>query len=237
VHEVDIRDEIKARVRERRGRLHFYERLDPARTAHVVIDMQNVFVAPGAPIEVPMARTVVDRINETNRALRALGVRIVWITHRNLRQGGANDWALYYDHVMTPERAEKVLDWFDPAHEGSQLWAGLETKPEDIRIVKCRYSALIQGSSGLERYLRSNGLENLLISGTKTNVCCESTARDAMMLNFKTVMVSDGNAAMTDEDHNASLTSFYLTFGDVMSTDLLVECLTRNAGRGLAAAE
>ena len=70
-----------------------------------------------------------------------------------------------------------------------------------------------------------------------TNVCCESTARDAMMLNFKTIMVTDGNAAVTDEDHNASLCAFYLTFGDIMSTDMLITCLKRNAGGKLAAAE
>jgi ureidoacrylate peracid hydrolase len=50
-----------------------------------------------------------------------------------------------------------------------------------------------------------------------------------MMLNFKTIMVTDGNAAMTDEDHAASLISFYLTFGDIMSTDTLIECLKRDA--------
>jgi ureidoacrylate peracid hydrolase len=58
-----------------------------------------------------------------------------------------------------------------------------------------------------------------------------------MMLNFKTIMVTDGNAAVTDEDHNASLSAFYLTFGDIMSTDMLVAHLERNARGGLAAAE
>ena len=70
-----------------------------------------------------------------------------------------------------------------------------------------------------------------------TNVCCESTARDAMMLNFRTIMVTDGNAAVTDEDHNASLNAFYLTFGDIMSTDMLIARLERNGKKGLAAAE
>ena len=55
----------------------------------------------------------------------------------------------------------------------------------------------------------------VLITGTLTNVCCESTARDAMMLNFRTIMVSDANAAMTDAEHNASLIAFWLSFGDV----------------------
>ena len=50
-----------------------------------------------------------------------------------------------------------------------------------------------------------------------------------MMLNFKTIMVTDANAAVTDEDHAASLIAFYLTFGDIMSTDALIGCLRRNA--------
>ena len=85
--------------------------------------------------------------------------------------------------------------------------------------------------------MRARSLDTLLITGTVTNVCCESTARDAMMLNFKTIMLTDGNAAVTDEDHNASLCGFYLTFGDIMSTDFAIGCLERNARKGLAAAE
>ena len=50
-------------------------------------------------------------------------------------------------------------------------------------------------------------------------------------------MVTDGNAASTDEDHNASLIAFYLTFGDIMPTDMLIACLRRNSRRPLAAAE
>jgi ureidoacrylate peracid hydrolase len=53
-------------------------------------------------------------------------------------------------------------------------------------------------------------------------VCCESTARDAMMLNFKTIMVSDGNAAANDQEHANSLIAFYLNFGDVQTTDELI---------------
>src|SRR5205823_6007906 len=109
--------------------------------------------------------------------------------------------------------------------------------PGDLIVEKNRFSAFIQGSSNLAELLRARGIDTILVTGTVTGVCCESTARDAMMLNFKTVMVSDGNAAMTDEDHNASLAAFYLTFGDVMSTDMLIACLTRGAAGKLAAAE
>jgi ureidoacrylate peracid hydrolase len=104
-------------------------------------------------------------------------------------------------------------------------------------VEKNRFSAFIQGSSDLAQVLRSRGLDTVLITGTVTNVCCESTARDAMMLNFRTIMISDGNAAVTDEDHNASLCAFYLTFGDVMSTDAVIACLEHNARKSLSAAE
>jgi ureidoacrylate peracid hydrolase len=227
-HDAGISPELKARLRRWRGKLHFYDRLDPSRTAHLVIDMQNIFVAPGAPIEVPAARGIVDQINQTNRALRALGVRVVWVTHRNLRQGDSSDWVLYYDNIVSPDGARRALDWFHPEHEGSRLWPGLEVRPEDASIVKCRYSALIQGSSSLERYLRSNGIENLLISGTKTNVCCEATARDAMMLDFRTVMLSDCTAAASDDEHRATLENMIRSFADVMTGAQALSVLAGN---------
>jgi ureidoacrylate peracid hydrolase len=78
-------------------------------------------------------------------------------------------------------------------------------------------------------------LDTLLITGTVTNVCCESTARDAMMLNFKTIMVSDANAARSDEEHSATLAAFYAIFGDVMETGYLIERLEANAALRVAA--
>ena len=121
--------------------------------------------------------------------------------------------------------------------KGYQLWDRLDAAPDDIYVEKNRFSAFIQNSSNLAEVLRARNIDTILVTGTVTNVCCESTARDAMMCNFKTVMVSDGNAAATDEDHNASLAAFYLTFGDVMSTDMLIGCLRDNAKKRLAAAE
>jgi len=75
----------------------------------------------------------------------------------------------------------------------------------------------------------------VLITGCVTNVCCESTARDAMMLNFKTIMVSDGNAAANDQEHTNSLAAFYLNFGDVLTTDEVIEGLRSGALRPAAA--
>ena len=65
----------------------------------------------------------------------------------------------------------------------------------------------------------------MLITGTLTNVCCEATGRDAMMLDYRVVMLSDGNASLTDEEHAASLNNFLVFFGDVMTTDEAIERL------------
>ena len=81
------------------------------------------------------------------------------------------------------------------------------------------------GSSNLHEQLQEMSIENLIVSGTATNMCSESTARDAMMLDYKVVMVEDANAARYDDDHLAGLTSFYQSFGDVRSTDSTISML------------
>ena len=67
-------------------------------------------------------------------------------------------------------------------------------RPGDQHVIKRRFSALIQGSSNLGEQLRAAGIDTMIITGTATNICCESTARDAFMLNYRTLVVSDANA-------------------------------------------
>ncbi len=105
------------------------------------------------------------------------------------------------------------------AAEGFKLFPALEVLPDDLRVKKIKYSAFIAGSSDIDAQLKSRGIDSVLITGTATNVCCESSARDAMMLDYRVTMVSDGNATWTDEEHAATLNSFLLFFGDVMTTD------------------
>jgi ureidoacrylate peracid hydrolase len=235
MHEVSIPASIVDRVIERRGRAHVYDDLDPARTALVVIDMQNAFMLPGiAHALCPAATEIVPNINRLAGAVRETGGMVVWVRTTFTAQV-LREWSVYFE-LMTRERTRKRIEALTSGSEGHAFWAGLEMRPEDLVVEKTRFSAFIQGSSDLAEVLRARGLDTLLVTGTVTNVCCESTARDAMMLNFKTVMVTDGNAAVTDAEHNSSLVAFYLTFGDIMSTEEVIACLRRKAGR-LAAAE
>jgi ureidoacrylate peracid hydrolase len=119
--------------------------------------------------------------------------------------------------------------------KGQDLWPNLDVCPEDEIVRKYRFSAFLPGTSELPYRLRARGFDTVLIAGTVTNVCCESSARDAMMSNFKTIMVTDANAAMTKAEHEASLIAFYLIFGDVMDTDFVIQRLTRNSRASHAA--
>jgi ureidoacrylate peracid hydrolase len=230
MHILAIPKSVVDRVIERRGREHVYDDLDPAKSALVVVDMQNAFMLPGVAHSLcPMAEKIVPNINRLAWTVRDTGGTVFWIkttfTEESLRS-----WSTYFE-MTSPERVAKRIEALTAASEGHALWSGLEVRPGDPIVEKNRFSAFIQGSSDLAAILRERGLDTVLVTGTVTNVCCESTARDAMMLNFKTIMVTDGNAATTDDDHAASLIAFYLTFGDIMSTDMLIGCLERNAGR------
>ena len=236
MHTLSIPQSVVTRVIERRGREHVYENLDPAKTALVVVDMQNAFMLPGvAHALCPMAEKIVPNINRLAQAVRETGGTVVWIK-TTFKEDALQSWSTYFE-MVSPQHGAKRVEALTAGSKGHQLWDSLEVRAQDLIVEKNRFSAFIQGCSDLAEILRARGLDTILVTGTVTNVCCESTARDAMMLNFKTVMVSDGNAAVTDADHNASLCAFYLTFGDIMSTDMLIACLTRNAAGKLAAAE
>jgi ureidoacrylate peracid hydrolase len=215
---------VESRLLRRRGRRFAHESIEAARTALVVVDMQNHFVAPGFHAEVPAARDIVSNINRIARAMREAGATVIWI--QTTASGAREQWANHHRFDMTPERAEARLASLTEDAEGFRLYQALEPVPSDLFIKKLKYSALIQGSSDLDSQLKRRGIESLLIAGTTTNVCCESTARDAMMLDYRVIVLADATAASTLEEHVAALNSLALYFADVMTVD---EALRLNA--------
>lgn len=234
MHKIAIPQSVVDRVIARRGQALSFEGLDPRRTALVVIDMQNGFMLPGvAHSPCAEATEIVPNINRLARALRTAGGVVAWVKTR-FTEASLADWSAYYS-MLTPARVQKRIESLSPGGKGYELWDGLEALPGDMMIDKLRFSAFLPGSSDIAEQLRARGIDTVLITGTVTNVCCESSARDAMMLNFRTIMVTDGNAAITDEEHNASLIALYLNFADIMSTDQLIACIERNARLAAAA--
>jgi ureidoacrylate peracid hydrolase len=219
-----IPDDVVQRVIERRGTAHPFAALDPAKTALVVVDMQNAFMDDAVGHAVcPAARDIVPAINRLAKAVRHAGGGVFWIKttcdERSLRE-----WSIAHE-MSTPAWRQKRIAALAKDSPGHQLWPDLDVRPEDEIVEKTRFSGFLPGTSELPDRLRARGFDTVLITGTVTNVCCESSARDAMMTNFKTVMVSDGNAAMSQHEHDAALTAFYNIFGDVMDTDMLVAAL------------
>jgi len=234
MHKIALPPHVLDNIEKRRGgRHHIFDTLDPAKTALVVIDMQKYFVEPGMAGEVPMAREIVPNINRLATALREAGGRIAWVIN-HFPDDICESWSVMMQDIFSPERREAMLEHLREGGAGHPQVPELATAPEDWQLYKNRFSAFIQGSSDLEAKLRAEGRDTVIVTGTLTNVCCESTARDAMMRNFKTVMVSDANAALTDEDHNYSLGALVQVFADVMTTD---EVIARLRPSEAAAAE
>jgi ureidoacrylate peracid hydrolase len=226
MHPTQLPASVVDRIVARRGRLHGFERIEAARTAVVVIDMQNVFCAPQAAVEVPLARDIVPNINRLARATRDAGGLVAWV---QMTIKGREDWALVVDNLMSKEVGERVLAEVKPGSVGHALWPEMQTAPADLYIFKNRFSAFLPSSSDIAEQLRRRGIDTVIIVGTLTNVCCESSGRDAAMMDFKTIMISDANAALTDDAHLATLTSFISSFGDVRSTEEMIAIL--EAGR------
>jgi ureidoacrylate peracid hydrolase len=223
MHKISIPQSVVDRVIARRGREFVHDNLDPKKTALVVVDMQNAFMLPGvAHALCPTAQEIVPNINRLAQAVRATGGTVVWIV-TTWTEETLKSWSTYYE-LSRPEQNKKRMEALSLNTKGHELWDKLEVRPGDLTVEKKRFSAFIQGSSNLAEVLRSRGLDTLLITGTVTSVCCESTARDAMMLDFKVVLVEDCCAALSDDEHRSALENVIQQFGDVMTAD---EALTR----------
>jgi ureidoacrylate peracid hydrolase len=221
MHKVAIPENIVARITKKRGQLHIFDALTGAETALVVVDLQNCFMLPPYPTEIPMAREIVPNVNRLAQAVRAVGGAVVWIQTAHTAED-LKTWSVYYDYVGSSRNRGDGLKQLTRGTHGYELYETLDVQPGDLKVEKNRFSAFIQGSSDLDKLLKARGIDTVIVTGTVTNTCCESTARDAMMLNYKTVMVSDANAAATDEEHNATLANILRIFGDVMSTEEVV---------------
>lgn len=224
MHKIDIPEELVARIVGRRGRLHLFDAIEGRRTAHLVVDLQLGFMAPGQPAEIAAAREIVPNVNRISAALRAAGGLVVYLQHTVDAEGRAG-WDNWYRAFSHPERRQRLDTVFGAGGSGHALWPDLEVGPEDLRVPKRRFSAFIPGSSNLHETLQARGIDTLIVSGTATNTCCESTARDAAMMNYKVFFAADATATHTDAEHNATLANMIAQFADVSTTEEIVALL------------
>lgn len=202
------------RQEQRRGRRHAYEQLDPARTALIVVDMVPFF-APGFKT----FHGIIPNINQLASTLRAHRGTVVCVLPQS---GSPTAWA---EEFYGPEVAGMFSTSGGTGSFRERLWPTLDVTAHDLFVEKQATSAFFPGLSPLPELLCEKGIDTVLITGTVTNVCCEASARDAATLGFRVVMVADGNAAGSDEAHNATLHTIYRTYGDVRPTEEIVNLL------------
>jgi biuret amidohydrolase len=197
----------------------------PEKTAVLVVDMQNDFVQEGAPIEIPRARAMVPRLNRLLDVCRTHQILVIYIHH--VIRGGDIDAGRLADHHAAIRQNKAII----AGTPNVEIYEGLKPQPGDLVVAKPRYSAFY--GTDLEAILRSKGIDTLLISGTATHVCCDSTARDAFSRDYKVIFLSDGTATRdlpdlgfgpvsAEEIQKVVLTVLAMSFAQVSSIDQVI---------------
>ncbi len=207
------------------------EKVDPTKTALVVIDVQNDFCHPdglfpqlGADISTmkPMPARIADLVTEARR----LDILILWVraTYDPVVRGAALDDAL--------DKSDQDPNACQTGTFGAECYG--ETRPDldrpnEVEMIKHRYSAF--WDSPIDLYLRSNAIENVVLTGVITSGCVESTGRDAFFRNYFVVIPDDACASYSQERHDASLRKFAMTMGTVPKSEDVIG-IWRHADRG-----
>jgi nicotinamidase-related amidase len=201
-------------IRRRGGRRYAFADLRAARTALVVIDLMHSYVE-----NTPCAAEIVAPVNRLARNLRGSGGTVVWVLPAPMADNPLLTAVWGEDH------ARQIAADTQPDNPAAAAAAGLVRRADDLVVEKSAYSAFFPGRCPLPELLRARGIDTVLITGVLTNICCESSARDAMTLGFRVVMVADANAARSDEEHRAALYNVMRNFGDVRASDDLAVAL------------
>jgi ureidoacrylate peracid hydrolase len=232
MHKVTIPAHIVERVRKVRGGDHVYETLDMSKVAHVCVDMQVGFVAEGAPIEVPMTRQIAGTINTISEAVRQAGGLNVF-TRYTYDPSEKHSWDHWFKTLGTTQLDAQAK--MGPGMPDWEMDPLMEVKAGDMIVDKTRFSALIPETCDMDEQLKAKGIDTLIITGTLTNCCCESTARDALQMGYKVIFMSDANATLSDEEHLGTLLSMYTIFADVMDTPYLLALIDKSTAIKAAA--
>jgi biuret amidohydrolase len=194
--------------------------IDPARTALVVVDMQNCFVAD-SPVAAPLGAEVAGRLNRLADACRQAGITVIWTRHV-VRPDGGNTGLL---GKIVPAVAAGIINDDAPS---AALHPLMDVRPGDVVIGKPRFGSF--HGTDLEVILRSRGIDTIILGGINTNVCVDTTAREAAVREFRVLFLSDGTAnfdlpdgglgpANAEELQRAACAVMAFGFADVVTVD------------------
>lgn len=200
-------------------RSHSVER-EPVSTALLVVDMQNDFVAlDGARsalgADTSATRAAVGPINRLLGGARSVGISVIFACLTNSDRSVSE-----VKQVVTRAAGRDPLALCRKGSWGAELFAEIERAPDDQFIEKHRYSAFF--GTSLDLLLRASNIRTLVVAGTETNVCVESTVRDAYMHDYHVVVARDAVGHVDQDLAEASLDTMSRYFGTVCSTDDLL---------------
>lgn len=184
---------------------------DPARTALVNVDLQRCFVED-SPLAAEHGRELVARVNRLAAGCRAAGMTIIH-TRGWMRADGSNLG------VMAEMVPPFIVALYTEGAESASLHHALEVADGDIVLDKPRYGAF--HGTDLELILRARGVDTIIVSGIATNICCETTAREAAQRDFRVIFLSDGtatkemNGVSADELQRSTCASLGMVFARI----------------------
>jgi ureidoacrylate peracid hydrolase len=221
----ELPEQLVAQATYRRNGLAVFDRPDPRRTALLVMNLQNAWFADGAPFGAATAELqpgLVDRINRFAAWVRAAGGLVLWFRTTVGPADSPQAWNTYYDNFIEPGKRAVALAALAPTSPMHALHTDADVQDGDLVLDKYRFSAFVRNPYDLETQLRDLGVDTVAVAGTATNICCESTIRDAMMRDLRTFMPHDLVAAPTAHGHVAGLRSVMQAFADVRPTGDLI---------------
>jgi ureidoacrylate peracid hydrolase len=188
-------------------------RINPKTTALLVIDMQNDFVREGAIMEVPYTRKQIPAIKAVIDAAREKAMPVIYTVHVT-------------DPVLNPLEIESFPHLAEAGMRkgtlGVQVVDELAPKSVEYVLEKTRYSAFY--GTDLEAHLKNQGIDTVIVTGTLSNICCESTARDAYFRDIRVIFGSDLNSALTKEVQQATLANMEI-FGTVADAQTIIQAI------------
>jgi nicotinamidase-related amidase len=193
----------------------------PSRTALINVDMQNCFVE-NSPIAAPGGLQVLDRVNLLASKCRDAGILVIHARHV-LRPDGSNAGIL----LQIPLVKQGIIN---RGSNSADFHKGLVIDQSDVILEKPRFGAF--HGTDLELLLRSRGIDTVIVTGISTNVCCETTAREAAVRDFHVLFVGDATATFgagelsAEAIQKATCTTIDLIFGRVVTVDELVHSIS-----------
>jgi len=200
--------------------------LDPARSALLVVDMQNDFVREGAPQEVPRARRVIGTISTLIAAFRDSGRPVVYTRFTaGPRRTLVWTWSPECGPALRscwPGEIRRYGDREEPL-EGHAVIPELAPRPGEPVVDKYGYGGF--HNTTLENVLRAHGATQVVVTGTVTQICVEETVREGFHRELEMVVVSDGVASFDEQLASATLRNLAMKFGRVEPARAVLDAL------------